>query len=51
MIINFFIAIVLTMLTEHHLNTGWLVHALGVVGSVQILWMLTKACMKGEVST
>jgi len=37
MIINFYIAAVLTLLAEHHLNTGWLVHALLAAGVCQIL--------------
>jgi len=37
MIISFYIAGVLTLLAEHHLNTGWLLHALLAAGAIQVI--------------
>ena len=48
MIINFYIAAVLTLLAEHHLNTGWLVHALLAAGVGQIVFTLITNMKKGD---
>ena len=40
MIVNFFTMAVVTLLAEHHLNTGWLLHAMGVAGALQIIVIL-----------
>ena len=43
MIMIFFIAVILTLLTESQLHTGWLVHALLFSGVAQILWTIIKS--------
>ena len=48
MIINFWIAFVVTLLAYHHLNEEWILHGLAVVGLTQLLANLLKNCNKGE---